>query len=285
MWKNLCINKKNTNIKKKELLSMTTIIGIKCIDGIVIASDTQSSFYRGVSIKRLNAEKIHLLPHPYVGAIAGAGSENHIKKTIGKVSTYLENYAYGNDITINDKDEIEDILEDALIELNRKYNLEKSNKLGYDETQNLFDAICVFCMKLNQDENDDQNEYEATPGFLLYILHPSGADVEPIDDYATIGSGAAFAEYLLGKLYQKELTTKDGSMIAQYVIHEVTGIEPNTGGDAKVVILNNDDEIQTLSEEDILYYSKTVRPSLDKVIKDIVPKIICGKMDIDEINI
>jgi ribosomal protein L18E len=37
---------------------MTLVIGIKCIDGIVLASDSQSEFSRGVEVKRLNESKI-----------------------------------------------------------------------------------------------------------------------------------------------------------------------------------------------------------------------------------
>ncbi len=70
----------------------------------------------------------------------------------------------------------------------------------------------------------------------MNLIHPTGL-VEPITDYATIGSGAAYAELLLKNLYSNELAVMNAIPIAIYVIEEVKSIDPSVGGDTQVAFM------------------------------------------------
>lgn len=264
---------------------MTTIIGIKCQDGIVLVADSQSSFYRGVQIKWLNVPKISILPHPHLVAIAGAGDSNQVKKVIDTVTSglYQElNNSMENDgqYVLPNREESEDILEKVLIYLHRRYNVEKSRDLGYNETVVLFDPICIYCSRI--DYLSDEESRKLIHSYTMYILHTKDTDIEPIIDYATIGSGAAFAEYLLSSLYRPELTVDEACMIAPYIMQEVMKIDPDTGGMISVFVIRNEGEFQALSQEQIVTFTNQVRPSLDVLANHIIPKIIRCEIDAEK---
>ena len=69
----------------------------------------------------------------------------------------------------------------------------------------------------------------------LYILHEDGIAEE--EAYATIGSGAAYAEYLLSKFYDPGMKLDVGKKLAAYVVREVERMDPNVGGPINMVAI------------------------------------------------
>jgi uncharacterized protein YqhQ len=68
----------------------------------------------------------------------------------------------------------------------------------------------------------------------LYTVRPDG--VRRQEGVATLGSGAALAEYLLARLYRPDLTPEEATRIAVYVIEEVKKSVPGGGGPIQVVV-------------------------------------------------
>jgi 20S proteasome alpha/beta subunit len=68
----------------------------------------------------------------------------------------------------------------------------------------------------------------------LYILHKDGI-AEPMKDYATIGSGAAYAEFLLEKYYNESINVDQAVKLTIYVISEVEKMDPNVGGSIDII--------------------------------------------------
>ena len=95
------------------------------------------------------------------------------------------------------------------------YNIERTRYLyGEEHPQEELDATLII------------GGYEEKPH--VAILFKEGIS-EPINDYATVGSGAAYAEYLLSKLNDNSMSLDTGVKVATYVIREVEKIDPNSG--------------------------------------------------------
>lgn len=135
-------------------------------------------------------------------------------------------------------DECEDTIWRTLLALHRRYNIERSQLLGFDQ-RDYFTPTFVFAGKTPDEQ----------PAFYLSILHSDGL-VETVADYGTIGSGAAYAELLLKNLYHGGLDINGGAKLAAYVIDEVKSIDPNCGGDTKVATVGEASATE-LSEQDI----------------------------------
>jgi 20S proteasome alpha/beta subunit len=52
-----------------------------------------------------------------------------------------------------------------------------------------------------------------------------------------LGSGSAYAEYLLGKLYREDMTVHQAATLAVYVVEEVKKIDPGCGGTTQLVTM------------------------------------------------
>ncbi|MHB8280115.1 MAG: hypothetical protein ACYDIA_21065, partial [Candidatus Humimicrobiaceae bacterium] len=72
----------------------------------------------------------------------------------------------------------------------------------------------------------------------LFSINLNGI-AEPIETYCVIGSGFLFAEYVLSRLYKKEINIFEAINIAIYVIEEVKKNDPNCGGDTKISVISN----------------------------------------------
>jgi len=102
------------------------------------------------------------------------------------------------------------------------------------------------------------------------------------ETYATVGSGAAYAEYLLGKLYDKNIGIGVGKKLAIYVIKEVERIDPNVGGPVNVVVLGKD-KYEELSREDVEHISMDLL-KLDDIINRIYRGIILGEISGEDLE-
>ncbi|MEE9489687.1 MAG: hypothetical protein V3V91_04520, partial [Thermoplasmata archaeon] len=205
---------------------MTIVIGMKCTDGVVAASDSQSEFGRGVGVKRLNANKIYCADSKYL--VAGAGLITHIRALVQNLFFALQEQRNRQRSELAEE-ECEDVIWRTLLAVNRRFNIERSGILGVQEPD-FFKPLSVFGGK---------SQMGNQTSFFLFVLHVEGL-VESVPDYATAGSGAAYAELLLKNLYWPEITTAEAAKVAAYVIHEVKHIDPNCGGSTNVGILTAD---------------------------------------------
>ena len=258
-------------------LVVTVVIGIRCKNGLVVASDSQVEYFRGVQVKKLNANKIYGF-NVANGSffIGGAGKVADIEKLVAYVYRLLEETSRGGALTLED---IYVTLEKAVTYLHKEYNIERLRYLGYNVSPDdapFFNPLAIIAGVLTID-----NEHE----FLMNLIHPTGL-VEPITDYATIGSGAAYAELLLKNLYNNDLAVMNAIPIAIYVIEEVKSIDPSVGGDTQVAFIREIEsgkekkvDIRILERdevEDIAKKLRTVTKSIWSEFLNVIGGVLSG---------
>lgn len=265
----------SNSILSREDKEVTIAISVKCTDGIVVASDSQSEYERGVDVKRLNANKIEDFVNCYL--FAGAGVLSHIQILIENIKAALHNQ-YQQQRTILNKDETETVIEGTLLALVRHYNVDRGSILGIDQSD-FFSPFVIFAGA------------DIEQGFYLDLLHGSSGIVEPMYDYTAVGSGAAYAELLLRNFNLSDIETKEGIIIAAYVIDEVISIDPHCGGQIQIATITRRTDIDANTSREvpmkttyydsdaIAAYLEAVKPSLNHIRTELIPKVIIGEVD------
>lgn len=225
---------------------MTIVVGIVCKNGLVMAADSQAESYRGVKVKRLDYHKITAFPPSgdlYV-AVSGAGTGTFISKATDKLKEKYES------TKITTPDELSDISEEIMTLMQKRYVIDKMDRLGISKTSHNHSRLRKF--QFDMELNFIMMVGCTTKSGELPSIYTIGADgvSECGEKFASVGSDSAYAEYLLTKMYREDITTEQGKQLAILVIEEVKRIDPGCGGPTHVVILNKDG-IQQLSSEEI----------------------------------
>lgn len=250
---------------------MTVIVGLKCIDGVVLSSDSQQEFGRGVGVKRLNMGKIYKLDERF--AIAGAGTLAHIEKAIDSIKVALletKRRKGGIDLC---EDDCVNAIEIAMLQTHKRYNIDRAAMLE-DPTQKKFFQPILICGAIEKNNGKDNA--------CLFIIHADGV-VEKISNYATAGSGAAYAELLLKNYYFQKITIEEAIPLVIHTISEVIDIDPNVGGAIRVTVVKPV-KVHPLSQNDIDKIAKKTEPLLDLVDKKIIPKILKGEISVSDLK-
>jgi len=248
---------------------MTLILGIICKDGLVMASDTQSEFERGSPVKRINTEKLRILNNKIV--IGGAGINALIDKAIRKIeeeyNLMLQNGYDDLRILIEgeentpEKEKTINGAEYIISEIHKIYNVQRPTFIygspTAEESLDFYLMIGGFSY-FNGIKKPD-----------LYILYENGIS-EPMKDYATIGSGSAYAEYLLEKYYDNNITTDQAIKLAIFTISEAQKMDPNVGGKINIIKITNDNTqiIDQKIVENIQNEIDEKLNSIEKILKD-----------------
>lgn len=245
---------------------MTLGIGIRCKDGIVIASDSQVEFGRGVSVKRVNANKIYKINDRL--AVVGAGKMAAIEKAIDTISESIKDKERkeGRELELGEQ---EDIMEKAITALHKEYNLDRSDFLGRRE-EDFFDATLIV------------GGMNKTGQFYLSVIHPEGL-VERTRDYGTIGMGAAFAELLLKNFYSPNIKVEEGVRIALYVIKEVEEVNPDVGGPINVSLFTPRGYKEIAPKERVKIIGE-ITPAFEILSTHIIPRIVKGEIEVDQLK-
>lgn len=225
---------------------MTIIVGIVCKNGLVMAADSQAESFRGVKVKHLDYHKITTFPPTgdlYV-AVSGAGIGTFISKATDKLKEKYES------TKITKPEELSDITEEVMTMMQKRYVVDKMDKLGV--SKNVQNQNHLHKMKV---------DFEL-PNFILMIGCTNKAGEQPniftvgidgvserTEKFGSVGSGSAYAEYLLTKMYKEGLSTEQGKQLAILVVEEVKRIDPGCGGPTQVVILDKDGIHRLNSEE------------------------------------
>jgi len=242
-----------------------------CVDGVIVASDSQVEFARGAPVKRVNANKVHRLLENRSIAIAGAGTLTFITKSIAEIRRSIKERERRENRTIS-LEEIIDIAESAVAAIYKTYNIERLRYLYGKPEEKGEEYYHHFTLVLGGVEDDEKR---------LCIIHEDGiAEIE--ETYATVGSGAAYAEYLLSKLYDKEIDVNTGKKLAIYVIKEVERMDPNVGGPVNVVILSRG-KYEELTREEVERISINLL-NLDDVVSKIYREIIMGRISSEDLE-
>lgn len=228
-----------SNNKQKWRKPMTIIIGIKCINGIVIGSDSQITA-EYFPFKKVGYDKIFEYKHENKKNfynLAGAGDPDYIFKTNLEILKRFIGEEIDWTITFGD------ICEEAVNKICKKYVVDRAENLGlfrFDESripdlskwQRQFDSLgfsFVAGVVLNR---GDKAQHD------LYLVDLRGV-AKRIDTYCVTGSGFLFAEYVLSRLYREEMNIWEAIRVIIYVIEEVKQHDPNCGGEVKISVIHN----------------------------------------------
>lgn len=203
---------------------MTTVVGIKSNDGIVLASDSQAT---GELIKDIGMSKIFRI-NASMG-IGVSGIVGHIKILQQMFKQEFKSAQFETELDVRQN------AEKILCELFRKYNVERSDRLGFKTTQYLFDGSAILCTKLNDG---------------VFVLHKLTLIPQPwvelVEDYdyEAIGSGEIYAKLLIrqqNRAPQYGLSgtpTYYNAWVAMLAISEIKTIDSKSGGLTQVAILD-----------------------------------------------
>jgi 20S proteasome alpha/beta subunit len=210
---------------------MTTVVAIKSSDGIILASDSQGT---NNTIKDLEISKIFRI-NDSIG-VGAAGDIGHIRVLIDKLKEQLEPRKFKTEL------ELRHTIDDIICQLFKKYDVERSERLGFSKTVFLFEPSAIVGAKL-----DDGT-------FALYrVRFPPWVD--PIEEYDAIGSGDVYAKLLVRqqkRVVPSELSTVDKNYnvwICMLTINEIKTFDAKTGGNTQVVIIDKDG-FKQLSRDD-----------------------------------
>jgi 20S proteasome alpha/beta subunit len=216
---------------------LTTVIGIKCSDGIVIGTDSQATARTGKT-KDLRAEKI--LEINKFSALAGSGDSNHIHKLESALRLRISGKSF------NDYDLV-GVLESVLNNLYKRYNVQKSREMGFRETKEIFHPSSIFGTRLKDGT------------FGLYALRDD-TWVSSISNYIALGSGSDLARLVLDmnsriagsqnimladlpvemNSFIDRFASRHVSFIACVTINEIKNFDSQSGGDTRIALITKD---------------------------------------------
>lgn len=151
----------------------------------------------------------------------------HINTFVDELRAQLESFAYRTELDLRLR------LDHIMCDLYRRYNVERSRKLGFESTMSIFDASAILGAKLPEN------------GFALYRLRFTPW-VDPVESYVAIGSGEVYAELLMRQQSRAIPAMNIPDSISYQIwtimlaINEIKSIEPKTGGATQVMIIGKD---------------------------------------------
>jgi 20S proteasome alpha/beta subunit len=236
---------------------LTTVIGIKCSDGIVIGTDSQATARTGRT-KDLRVDKI--LQINKFCALAGSGDSDHVKTLLSALRRRIGNKIF-------DDDEMVENLESVLNGLYKKYNVEKSKAMGLPQMNVMFHPSSILGAKLKNGT------------FGLYILKDDGF-VSRVDNYAAIGSGTDLAKLVLDiqsrapasqQLILADLSFELNWFTACVTVNEVKNFDGQSGGDTRIAIITGNG-LTKLSNEAVTrayeWYIEQISTLFSRGLKD-----------------
>lgn len=214
---------------------MTIIVGIVAKQGLVIASDSQASSFRGVQVKRSDYTKIYdfAVNERFNVLLTGAGQVAFVTKATEKIAEACQ-VQHPNTLG-----ELSELAEDKMNELTKRYVVDKAKQLGVMRNRDLDESVSgptklqieppsfVLVMGIAGEEQG------------IFVVSPEGI-AEKAFKYTSLGSGSPFAEYLLARLCPEEPSLNEAIDIAAYVVEEVKKIDPHCGGQTQVVCASKD---------------------------------------------
>ncbi|MBC7120813.1 MAG: proteasome subunit beta [Candidatus Methanosuratus sp.] len=182
---------------------MTTIVAVRCVDGVVLASDRRAS--KGGMIGSKAVKKIYPIDDRKAVAIAGQLSDANYLVNLVKAEAKLMEFNRGFPLTVK---EVAKLLSNMLYSGMRNYAPYITELLvaGVDETgPNVFEADI------------------------------SGAVTDEV--FTSSGSGSPMAYGVLEASYRDGLTVKEGAEIAGRAVRSAMERDPGSGNGVQVMII------------------------------------------------
>lgn len=200
---------------------MTTIVGIKSSDGVVLASD---SLFTADVTKALGSKIFKVNDSIALGI---SGRMDQMESLFEDLEKKLK------DNTYNCKDDFESAVLDVSFALHKRYNLKWSEELGRDII--IFKPESILCVRIGN------KKY-----FLYRLTFNPDPWLIPLKVYDTIGSGQLFANLVLRQQSRppasdnktfSDLPLEFNLWIACLTLAEIKAFDRNSGGSTKVALL------------------------------------------------
>ena len=207
---------------------MTTIVGIICKDGLVIASDSKATHGPAMREEYLKIWDLDVCPGS-AGVITGAGRATFIAKYRQLLqeacSAHLQNQP------IRTTADFIRLAEQTMQHLAREYGTERMARLGILHTPT--------------DERSTPAGFDLFPAFVavigihderphIFVISPDGVAEEQLA-FGAEGSGGPYAEYLLPKVYYDGMTVAEAELCAVHIVEQVKHADPHSGGPVQLV--------------------------------------------------
>ena len=208
------------DLKNNILKSGTTIIGIVCKDGVVMASDRRATAGNLIAMK--NAKKAVQINDYLVIAGTGNMSDIEMQKKVAAAQLKLKELKSKKRPTVR----------------------ESANLIGMMTYQNIRQPAMIPSIVgtivggLNVDGTAE-----------LYSIEPSGTAVEVEDYDANFGSGMPFVLGLLERQYKKDLTVKEGVELAIEALKSSTQRDAGSGNGIDVFTITKKGIKHEVSQE------------------------------------
>ncbi len=251
---------------------MTTIVGIKSSDGIVLASD--SLFTAGIT-KALGSKIFKVNDSIALGI---SGQMDQMETLFEELEKKLK------DNTYNCKDDFESDVVGVSFVLHKRYNLKWSEELGRD--------IIIFKPESILGVRIGNNNY-----FLYRLTFNPEPWLIPLKVYDTIGSGQLFANLVLRQQSRapasdrktfSNLPLEFNLWIACLTLAEIKAFDRNSGGFTKVALVT-ENEVRLPPDKSIKEYYDIVvnsisttfgeklgidgdKEDIERLLRDIFPK-------------
>ena len=212
-------------IKNSVMKMGTTLVGIACKDGAVIASDRRASLGGGVVVDKA-IRKIRQLNDYMLMSLAGNASDAVLLSKIITAELRLKELKTKERPTIK----------------------EASNLIGMSVYRNVRTPAMIpnivgsICGGFNEDGT-----------FEIYSISPGG-DIKLIKDYDAVGSGMLFVIGLLERQYKEGLSVKEGIELAKECIKSSTQRDTASGNGIDVFAITKSGITHAVSEEILPQY-------------------------------
>jgi proteasome beta subunit len=210
----------NEELKNSILKTGTSIIGIVCKDGVVLAADRQVTV--GNTVAQKNMRKAAKVNNYLVGAVAGNASDAQMLMRMAAAELRLKHLKSKKRPTVKESA--------SLISM-----------MSYKNIRQL-STIPSIVGSLIAGYNEDGT-------FELYTIEPAGS-IYRVEDYdANFGSGMPYMLGLLEKNYNKELTVKQGVDLAFDALKSSTQRDIGSGYGIDIFTITNQGVKKVIEQE------------------------------------
>jgi len=214
-------------LQGKILKSGTSIIGIVCKDGIILAGDRKAT--AGNYVLEKNARKVEFINDYLLIAGTGVSADIQMLKRISAAELRLK------ELRSKQRPSVKEAA--GLISMLTYRNVRQ------------FSTILSIVGSLVAGYNEDNT-------FELYTIEPAGG-IRQVDDYdANFGSGMPFILGLLERNYKKDITIKEGANLAVEALKSSTQRDTGSGHGIDVFAITKDGIKQVVEQEIVPEYKE-----------------------------
>jgi proteasome beta subunit len=212
-------------ISKNALKTGTTIVGIKCKDGAVIAADRRVTL-GGQIVAQKDIQKVININDYMLMAIAGNAADAILLSKIIRAELKLK------ELKTKQRPTVEEAA--SLIAISAYKNLRTPSMLP-----NIVATI--------------SGGFDEDGSAKIFSTSPAG-DLREIKDYDSNGSGMMFVIGLLERQYKKDLSVEEGVELAKEAIKSSTQRDTASGNGIDVFTITKDEIKHSVSEEILPQY-------------------------------